>query len=111
MKKNEIHVYAGWLNDEYIGKVCFAQVNGKEVISFEYSEDWLREHADILLDPDLFVFLGRQYVPEGKPMFGMLSDVCPDRWGRRLISAGKSSSPYKNIGLPAIFLRQIICWL
>ena len=83
--KNEIYVLAGWLNDTQVGKVFLAQRNGKEVISFEYSEDWLREHSDVFLDPDLFPFLGRQYVPSGKPIFGMLSDVCPDRWGRQLI--------------------------
>ena len=83
--KNDIYVYAGWLNNICVGKVCSVQSNGKEIISFEYSEDWLREHSDIFLDPDIFSFLGRQYVPNSKPIFGMLSDVCPDRWGRQLI--------------------------
>lgn len=83
--KSEIYVYAGWLNDTYLGKVSSVQSNSKEIISFEYSEDWLREHSDIYLDPDLFSFLGRQYVPSSKSIFGMLSDVCPDRWGRQLI--------------------------
>ena len=83
--KSEIYVYAGWLNDTYVGKICSSQSVGKEIISFEYSEKWLSEHSDIFLDPDLFLFLGRQYVPSSKPIFGMLSDVCPDRWGRQLI--------------------------
>lgn len=81
----EIFVYAGWLNDTYVGKLRSTQINEKEIISFEYSEDWLSEHIDIVLDPDVFSFLGPQYVPTGKPIFGMLSDVCPDRWGRQLI--------------------------
>ena len=101
--KNEIYVYAGWLNDTYVGKVCSVQSNGKEIISFEYSEDWLREHSDIFLDPDIFSFLGRQYVPNSKPIFGMLSDVCPDRWGRQLIKrrenmlAARGKRPAKHL--------------
>ncbi len=83
--KSEFFVYAGWLNDALVGKVFSSQVSGKEIISFEYDENWLSTHANIFLDPDLFSFLGRQYVPSSKLMFGMLSDVCPDRWGRQLI--------------------------
>lgn len=83
--KREIFVYAGWLNDTYIGKVCSAKNNGKEIISFEYSQAWLLEHSDIFLDPDIFPFLGRQYLPKNKPIFEMLSGVCLDRWGRKLI--------------------------
>lgn len=83
--KNEIYVYAGWLENTRIGTVNCVYNHGKEIVSFEYDEEWLTKHADIFLDPDLFLFSGRQYPNENKTMFGMLSDVCPDRWGRRLI--------------------------
>ena len=83
--QREIYVYAGWLNNAPIGTVYATQSNGKEIVSFEYAEGWLREHSDIFLDPDLGSFFGRQYAPNSKLIFGMLSDVCPDRWGRRLI--------------------------
>ena len=83
--QREIYVYAGWLNDAPVGIIYATQSSGKEIVSFEYSADWLREHSDIFLDPDLIAYFGRQYVPSSKPIFGMLSDVCPDRWGRRLI--------------------------
>ena len=83
--QREIYVYAGWLSDAHIGTAYSSQSSGKEILSFEYSKEWLREHSEIFLDPDLISFFGRQYVPNSKPIFGMLSDVCPDRWGRRLI--------------------------
>ncbi len=101
--KNEIYTFAGWLNDTYIGKVFLAQRNGKEIISFEYNEDWISKYSNIFLDSDLMPFLGRQYVPNGKIMFGMLSDSCPDRWGRQLIQrrenmfADEAGRPAKHL--------------
>lgn len=81
----KVYVYAGGLNDELIGTIYVLSDNGRESISFEYSEDWLKLHSDIFLDPDLLPFAARQYLRTGKSMFRMLSDVCPDRWGRKLI--------------------------
>ena len=83
--KKKIYVHAGWLSDKMIGTVHILRDNDRESVSFEYSEEWLKLHSDIFLDPDLSPFTGRQYLSAGKSMFGMLSDVCPDRWGRRLI--------------------------
>lgn len=56
----KIYVYAGWLNDDFIGTVHILRSNGKEVISFEYSEDWVKDHSNIFLDPELYAFSGRQ---------------------------------------------------
>ena len=82
---DNIYVYAGWLEDTLIGVVHTLHSNGKETVSFEYSEEWVRAYIDVFLDPDLVSFTGRQYPPTDKSIFGMLSDVCPDRWGRKLI--------------------------
>jgi serine/threonine-protein kinase HipA len=38
-----------------------------------------------MLDPDLFLYRGRQYTPLDKNLFGLFSDSCPDRWGRLLM--------------------------
>ncbi len=43
----KIYVYAGWLNDDFIGTIHILRSSGKEVISFEYSEDWLKDHSNI----------------------------------------------------------------
>lgn len=87
--KNEKHilVYAGWLQQpEQIG-ILFSETNprGGHVLSFEFSVEWLSNHSEIILDPDLFPYSGRQYLMNGKSNFGFLADASPDRWGRLLM--------------------------
>jgi serine/threonine-protein kinase HipA len=81
----EIFVYADWPGTGGpipIGRIHAAVVRGKEVFSFEYDPDWLRQGTPVLLDPGLYFSSGIQY-PEGS--FGFFLDSAPDRWGRRLI--------------------------
>lgn len=52
--------------------------------SFEYDEKWLL-HAGTILDPDLKLYKGRQYVSDDKYIFAVFADSCPDRWGRMLM--------------------------
>ena len=85
--EKRILVYAGWLDKpEQIGTV-FNEINarGSNTLSFEFSESWLASHSEILLDPDLFPYRGRQYLMPGKSSFGFLADASPDRWGRLLM--------------------------
>jgi serine/threonine-protein kinase HipA len=37
------------------------------------------------LDPNLGLFKGKQYLPEGRSNFGVFLDSAPDRWGRLLM--------------------------
>jgi len=89
MAPNEkiIYVYADWKNQPPVlmGKL-YATVNrGKEFFSFEYSNNWLQStDRNFVFDPDLHLYEGRQYVLD-KPLFGIFSDSCPDRWGRLLM--------------------------
>ena len=92
----KIYVYAGWIEDALIGVLNVVRSNGKETISFEYSDSWLNEYAEVLLDPDISSFSGRQYLSSGKSLFGMLSDVCPDRWGRKLIQRREEIQAYRE---------------
>lgn len=91
MKKNEtvIWVYADWKPMEVpylIGKLFFQRVRGKEIFSFEYNETWLNtSQAKLYLDPNLGLYKGKQYLPEGKNNFGIFLDSVPDRWGRLLM--------------------------
>ena len=39
-----------------LGMLTAQQVRGKEVFSFEFSKDWLREHPGQALDPDLQLY-------------------------------------------------------
>ena len=84
-----IFVYEQWSENRPVlmGRLFAENLRGKETYSFEYDREWLALNAAGLcfLDPDLFLFQGRQYVPMGKQLFGIFSDSCPDRWGRLLI--------------------------
>lgn len=84
----KIYVYENWKGskESKIGTLHIDGGKGKEVISFEYDEEWLANEDDnFVFDPDLSLFRGRQYTPIDKSMFGIFSDSCPDRWGRLLM--------------------------
>lgn len=91
MKKNEtiIWVYADWNPIEapqLIGILVVQRVRGKEIFSFEYNETWLNaSQAKLYLDPNLGLYKGKQYLPEGKNNFGIFLDSAPDCWGRLLM--------------------------
>jgi serine/threonine-protein kinase HipA len=91
MMKNEIiiWVYADWEPVEapqLMGKLAAQRVRGKEIFSFEYHETWLSaKHPILYLDPNLGLYKGKQYLPEGKNNFGLFLDSAPDRWGRLLM--------------------------
>ena len=89
MASNEktIYVYADWANQSpaLIGRLYVHTSRGRELFSFEYSSDWIRKvDVSFVFDPDLHLYEGRQYTPD-KPLFGVFSDSCPDRWGRLLM--------------------------
>lgn len=85
---NEIYVYENWKSSEpsLIGTLFVDGGKGKQVVSFEYDDEWLNDLSNnVSLDPDLRMFKGRQYAPAGKNLFGVFEDSCPDRWGRLLM--------------------------
>jgi serine/threonine-protein kinase HipA len=82
-------VYADWIGldrPELMGILQSTQVRGKEVFSFEYSDSWLKSRNAQILDPDLQLYKGQQYVSEDKSNFGIFLDSSPDRWGRVLMN-------------------------
>ena len=81
----KLGVHAGWENDAVIGTVCIEEIRGKEKFSFEYKPEWLMRHENLVLDPDILNRTGLQAVPYPKGIFGFLSDITPNRWGRKLI--------------------------
>lgn len=60
-------------------------IRGKEVFSFESSDEWLKHPEFKFIDPDLGQFKGHQYLNDSKDNFGLFLDSSPDRWGRLLI--------------------------
>lgn len=85
-KEKAIYVFADFrpFHNELIGTIFVSQTRGKEFYSFEYELSWL-ENQHMMLDPDLQLYKGRQYINDDKNIFGVFSDSCPDRWGRRLM--------------------------
>ena len=103
-----IYVYENWMGTEpsLMGCLYAESLRGKEITSFEYSKAWLTNHAGLLaLDPDLQLFSGRQFTPLDKPMFGIFSDSCPDRWGRLLMDRREAILAKKENRKPRYLLE------
>ena len=86
--RKTIYVYfnSTGTNDDLMGILFAEKLRGKEIFSFEYSNDWLNNKTSLLLDPDLNYFKGIQYLfNEDKQNFGLFLDSSPDRWGRVLL--------------------------
>ena len=83
-----ILVYADWEGlpeITQVGMLTAEIIRGKEIFSFEYTPSWLQSPQAQLLDPDLQLYAGPQYLNDDKPNFGMFLDSSPDRWGRMLM--------------------------
>lgn len=86
--KRSIYVYAHWKgmeNPVLMGVLFSERLRGNEVYSFEYEENWLKNGPSQLLDPNLQLYSGLQYLWEDQKNFGIFLDSSPDRWGRVLM--------------------------
>ncbi|HLW09922.1 MAG TPA: HipA domain-containing protein [Fermentimonas sp.] len=93
MDHKEIFVYADWVElgkPILLGVLYTDVIRGKEVFSFEYSDLWLDTAQRSILDPDLGLYSGPQYMREDKSNFGLFLDSSPDRWGRVLMRRRES---------------------
>jgi len=73
-----------------MGKLFAQPSRGKEIFSFEFEPEWLQTPYCRLLDPDLQLFRGRQFLADDKVNFGIFTDSAPDRWGRVLLERRES---------------------
>jgi len=89
MPKREIYVFADWQETEgakLMGVLTSDNLRGKEIFSFEYSKSWLSSKFAQVLDPDLQLYAGPQYLNNNdKFNFGLFLDSAPDRWGKVLM--------------------------
>lgn len=93
--QKQIHVYLDWLDLgglQKLGILQAEQLRGKEVFSFSYNREWLESGFAMLLDPDLGLYGGPQYLRDDKPNFGLFMDSSPDRWGRILMQRREAVS-------------------
>lgn len=88
VKDMDIYVYYDGEQVEspvLMGVLTSTHLRGKEIFSFEFDDAWLSGRRFRSFDPDLQLFRGRQYAPQGKDNFGIFLDSTPDRWGRVLL--------------------------
>ena len=80
-----IYVYENWTDKpSLLGWLYVQFIRGEETFSFEFNADFLKKYKKIYLDPQLYLYSGRQY-SINKELFGIFMDSCPDRWGRMLL--------------------------
>ena len=94
-----IWVYENWssTNPILLGRLYVDGDKRTEKFSFEYDDKWLLNNgAGITLDPELYLYRGRQYTPLGKQLFGLFFDSCPDRWGRLLLQRREAINARKE---------------
>ncbi|RIV71574.1 type II toxin-antitoxin system HipA family toxin [Flagellimonas aequoris] len=87
-ERREIWVYANWdgiKGPVPMGLLYATPSRGKEIFSFEYDKTWLQSNFAQIIDPDLHLFEGQQYLNDEKSNFGIFLDSSPDRWGRVLM--------------------------
>lgn len=85
--KTDILVYAHWVGmvePKCIGVLSAQQAKGRKAFSFEYNKEWITSKEQMLLDPDISWYSGKQY-PNSKENFGVFMDSMPDTWGRKLM--------------------------
>lgn len=102
-----ILVYADWFGvagPKLMGQLQVEMLRGKEIFAFEYDKMWLQSQQAQLLDPDLQLYGGLQYLADAKKQnFGLFLDSSPDRWGRLLMRrreaalARKEGRPQQNL--------------
>jgi serine/threonine-protein kinase HipA len=66
-----------------VGTLRRARRAATSVVSFTFAANWLRLRHRLALDPSLGLYEGEQYSSDG--LFGIFTDIAPDRWGRTLL--------------------------
>lgn len=98
-QQKQIYVYADWnklKGPRLLGILNVSITRGKEVFYFEYDKGWLQSAPAQILDPDLGLYSGPQFLSEGKSNFGLFLDSSPDRWGRLLMKRREAAIARKE---------------
>ncbi|OIO11942.1 MAG: toxin HipA [Elusimicrobia bacterium CG1_02_63_36] len=86
--RRSLFVFADWEGQDLrpMGELTATPSRAAEVFSFSYDDAWLKSPGARLLDPDLGLYPGPQYLGAAhKSNFGLFLDSAPDRWGRLLL--------------------------
>ncbi|HEY4025005.1 MAG TPA: type II toxin-antitoxin system HipA family toxin [Candidatus Dormibacteraeota bacterium] len=74
------------------------------VVSFTFAANWLRLGRRFALDPSLGLYEGEQYTSDG--LFGIFTDIAPDRWGRTLLQRREAATARRERRRP----RTLVDW-
>lgn len=92
--RRNLLVFADWEGQDLLpmGELTATSSRAEEVFSFAYDNAWLKAPPARLLDPDLGLYSGPQYLGgERKRNFGLFLDSAPDRWGRLLMRRSEAA--------------------
>jgi len=89
-----------------LGVLHAEPIRGKEVFSFEFDNDWLKSPLCRLIDPDLQLYRGHQYLDEQKSNFGVFMDSAPDRWGRVLLDRRETITAQEENRPPCLLMES-----
>lgn len=84
-----LYIYADfdWLEEPLlVGELGYEFIRGSDSFSFQFDNEWLRQHGSLFLSADLNNYPGQQYTLPERDIFGCFSDALPDRWGRLLLN-------------------------
>lgn len=106
----EIHVYGDWLELGECQRIGLLRVNrsqGRETFSFEYDPNWLAGNETLVLDPELLLFEGSQYLNDrDKGNFGLFLDSSPDRWGQLIMKRREALIARQQKRTPSTLLQS-----
>ncbi|EIJ37539.1 HipA-like protein [Galbibacter orientalis DSM 19592] len=108
-ERKEILVYAHWdgIDSPFLmGSLYVTPSRGKEIFSFEYDKGWLQSDYAQIIDPDLQLFEGTQYLNNEKSNFGIFLDSSPDRWGRVLMMRKEAAKARKEERRPKTLMES-----
>lgn len=81
IKELDLYIF----DDLYLGKLFFEYNGGKEIISFEFCDEFLCKNiSNFFIDPSINLYKGRQFKND-YGVFNFIKDMLPDRWGKSLI--------------------------
>ena len=109
LERKEILVYAHWDGIEapfLMGSLYATPSRGKEIFSFEYDKGWLQSDYAQIIDPDLQLFEGAQYLNDEKSNFVIFLDSSPDRWGRVLMMRKEAAKARKEERRPKTLMES-----
>src|SRR5579863_10779679 len=84
--EKEVFVYADLQGTPHLVGRLWARIrNDRESATFEYDKRWLTHPERFSLEPALRLGPGPFHTASDKPLFGIIGDSAPDRWGRVLM--------------------------